>query len=144
VFILQARRHILNFKFNTNSISSWNKLFITYTKHFNLPKFRKIYSLHSNINLSYSLVMMWWYSTEVSCEYLFASTLSAWIRRALFNPLNAELNPICYLLALLGAHRIFHVSGLRINPKLPDFLVFPYSKSRFKSNTISVLPMICW
>ena len=30
------------------------------------------------------------------------------------NPLNAELNPICYLLALLGAHRIFHVSGLRI------------------------------
>ena len=30
------------------------------------------------------------------------------------NPLNAELNPICHLLALLGAHRIFHVSGLRV------------------------------
>jgi len=26
------------------------------------------------------------------------------------NPLNAELNPICHLLALLGAHRILHVS----------------------------------
>jgi hypothetical protein len=32
-----------------------------------------------------------------------------------FNPLHAELNPICQLLALLEAHHIFHVSGLRIN-----------------------------
>jgi len=31
-----------------------------------------------------------------------------------FNPLNAELKPICHLLALLGAHHIFHVSGLRV------------------------------
>jgi len=33
----------------------------------------------------------------------------------LFNPLNAKLNPICHLLALLGAHYIFHVSGVRVN-----------------------------
>jgi hypothetical protein len=26
------------------------------------------------------------------------------------NPLNAKLNPICHLLALLGAHHILHVS----------------------------------
>ena len=31
-----------------------------------------------------------------------------------FNPLNAELNPICHLPALLGAHHILHVSGLRV------------------------------
>jgi len=31
-----------------------------------------------------------------------------------FNPLNAELNPICHLLALLGAHHIFHVSRIRV------------------------------
>jgi hypothetical protein len=30
------------------------------------------------------------------------------------NSLNAELNPIFHLLVLLGAHRIFHVSGLRV------------------------------
>ena len=30
------------------------------------------------------------------------------------NHLNAELNPVCHLLALLGAHHIFHVSGLRV------------------------------
>ena len=30
------------------------------------------------------------------------------------NPLNAELNPICHLLALLGAHHILHVSRVRV------------------------------
>ena len=34
--------------------------------------------------------------------------------RERFNPLNAKLNPICHLLALLGAHHIIHVSGLRV------------------------------
>ena len=28
--------------------------------------------------------------------------------------MNAELNPICYLLALLGAHHILHVSRVRV------------------------------
>jgi len=32
----------------------------------------------------------------------------------LFNPLNAELNPICHLLALFGAHHILHVSRVRV------------------------------
>ena len=31
-----------------------------------------------------------------------------------FNPLNAELNPICHLLALLGDHHILHVSKIRV------------------------------
>jgi len=31
-----------------------------------------------------------------------------------FNPLNAELNPICCLLALLGAHHFLHVSRVRV------------------------------
>jgi hypothetical protein len=31
------------------------------------------------------------------------------------NPLNAELNPICHLLALLGAHHILHISRIRVN-----------------------------
>ena len=31
------------------------------------------------------------------------------------NPLNAELNPICYLLALLGAHHFLHVSRIKVN-----------------------------
>jgi len=31
------------------------------------------------------------------------------------NHLNAELNPICHLLALLEAHHIVHVSRIRVN-----------------------------
>jgi len=31
-----------------------------------------------------------------------------------FNSLNAELNPICPLLALFGAHHILHVSRIRV------------------------------
>ena len=30
------------------------------------------------------------------------------------NPLNAELNPICHLLAVLEAHHILHVSRIRV------------------------------
>ena len=43
--------------------------------------------------------------------YLFFALLAI---RSAFNPLNSELNPICHLLALLGANHIFHVSGLRV------------------------------
>ena len=32
----------------------------------------------------------------------------------IINPLNPELNPICYLLALLGAHHFLHVSRIRV------------------------------
>jgi len=32
------------------------------------------------------------------------------------NPLKAELKPICHLMALLGAHLIFHVSRIRVKP----------------------------
>jgi hypothetical protein len=35
-----------------------------------------------------------------------------------FNPLNTELNPICHLLALLGAYPVLHVSRIRVNVDL--------------------------
>jgi hypothetical protein len=35
--------------------------------------------------------------------------------RPQFNTLNPELNPICHLLALLGAHHILHVSRVTVN-----------------------------
>ena len=36
------------------------------------------------------------------------------INFAFVNPLKPELNPICYLLALLGAHHFLHVSRIRV------------------------------
>jgi len=42
----------------------------------------------------------------------------------LLNPLNAELNPVFHLLALLGAHHILHVSRIRVKmPNIPDKIV---------------------
>ena len=32
-----------------------------------------------------------------------------------FKGLNAQLNPICHLLALLGTHHIIHISRIRVN-----------------------------
>jgi len=37
-----------------------------------------------------------------------------WLASSAINPLNAELNPICHLLALLGAHHILYVSRIRV------------------------------
>jgi len=43
------------------------------------------------------------------------SVLSSVTLAVKFNPLNPELNPICSLLALLGAHHFLHVSRIRVN-----------------------------
>ena len=50
-----------------------------------------------------------------SSIYLTENTLYIYYKDQLVNPLNAELNPICHLLALLGAHHILHVSSIRVN-----------------------------
>ena len=39
------------------------------------------------------------------------------------NPIKAKLNPICQLLALLGAHHIFHVSRVRVNINKVELMV---------------------
>jgi hypothetical protein len=36
------------------------------------------------------------------------------------NPLNTELNSICHLLVLLGAHLILHISRIRVNHPPPS------------------------
>jgi len=48
-----------------------------------------------------------------------------------FNPLNAELNPICHLLALVGAHPIFDVSRIRgLRSALPEGQSLALMKAR--------------
>ena len=44
------------------------------------------------------------------------------------NRLNAELNPICHLRALLGAHYILHVSRIRVNDvKRGNYVSVPFA-----------------
>jgi len=38
----------------------------------------------------------------------------------MINPLNAELNPICHMLALLEAHHILHISRLKVKSVYED------------------------
>ena len=45
--------------------------------------------------------------------YLFVSHLLK-AHNPSINPLNPELNPICYLLALLGAHYFLHLNRIRV------------------------------
>jgi hypothetical protein len=57
----------------------------------------------------------------------------------LINSLNAELNPICHLLALLGAHHILHFSRVRDKRKngISDFKIrFPYNINEARSGVV--------
>jgi hypothetical protein len=37
-----------------------------------------------------------------------------WVMLGCINPLKAESNPTCHLLALLGAHPILHISRIKV------------------------------
>jgi len=57
--------------------------------------------------------------TTCHTQYTWDSRISIF----LFNPLNAEFNPICHLLAFLGAHHILHISRIRVNRTTLQFFV---------------------
>ena len=61
------------------------------------------------------------YSAENECVVLCFNSLhtSSWPIQGQINPLNAELNPILHLLALLGSRHIVHVSRIRVKSHLP-------------------------
>jgi len=54
---------------------------------------------------------------------LFICSRSRWAVAQSVNPLNAELNPICPLLALLGVHHFLHVSRIRVKSLTPRLLM---------------------
>ena len=64
-------------------------------------------------------------------------SICLWRNDAVLNLLNAELNLICHLLALLGAHHILHVSRVRVKRLLSIHLAFSSFLRRrlFKSVT---------
>ena len=51
---------------------------------------------------------------NLSCQCFYCFSLVLLISQYRINPLKPELNPICYLLALLGAHHYLHVSRIRV------------------------------
>jgi hypothetical protein len=58
----------------------------------------------------------------------------------LLNPLNAELNPICHLLTLLGTHHILHVSRMS-HLYVPIFITLTFLT--YSSITMKQTPTVC-
>jgi len=50
----------------------------------------------------------------------------------IINPLNAELNPIYHLLALLGAHPILHISRIGVNNETDTASSKKFTQTEFK------------
>ena len=71
----------------------------------------QMYRMYTN-SIYYCMKLKWNFIIAVKqhCVGIFSE------KKTVFNPLNAELNPICYLLALLGAHHFLHVSRIRVKP----------------------------
>ena len=119
---------VLNQKFNSNlhHISKWFQISQlvsnaneTFVVNLHLPKLRlsiKYNTYWSNSwhrwnNYIFWLVFGYEPIMEVSFKYI-------------INPLNAKLNPICLLLALLGAHHILHINRIRV--KETEFCMFNF------------------
>ena len=79
-------------------------------------------SYYSHIKLLHSLLIISVSYKTFTQKQIFKLLVVRFYRRCFklcslqmtFNPLNPELNPICYLLALLGAHHFLHVSRIRV------------------------------
>ena len=69
----------------------------------------RVFSFLFSLKLEFKKAISRWICTTLKIVLPWTQQME----RAL-NPLNAELNPICYLLALLGAHHFLHVSRIRL------------------------------
>ena len=107
----------------------WYRQYIEYSPYFfpNLDLFPSFLSSFLPSCLS-SIIPYFLFNLEGKCTNLqcflcglppiyfgdFINFKDTFYKRQDVNPLNAELNPICYLLALLGAHHFLHVSRVRV------------------------------
>ena len=68
-----------------------------------------IISSHRSSSMEFSIQYFVQYSRIICLDYMTGLLYSFEL-----NPLKPELNPICYLLALLGGHHFLHVSRIRV------------------------------
>jgi hypothetical protein len=77
-----------------------------------------------NRNMAWWVISQWISSNQFIPEAIYVNLVVSSSGLTRFNPVNAELNPISHLMALLGAYHILHVSRISVN--LPG----PSSSSR--------------
>jgi len=62
-----------------------------------------------------SLLKLQCQNSQLKYEYIGVDNLVVWRQPYhQINPLNPELNSICYLVALLGAYHFLHISRIRV------------------------------
>jgi len=121
--VVQFRPSVLA-RTSSSTTAFWGQLTTLLSKYFAVLQ---ILSCHIRINLHASL---WPWPIATQYRILFISNIEHRNGRSIvkwcatprpvssvslqFNPLNAELNPICYLLALLGTHHFLHISSIRV------------------------------
>jgi hypothetical protein len=69
---------------------------------------------------------------ELNIKEITETTWQGATVKILFNPLNADSNPICHLLALLGARPILHTSRIRVTK--PYDLRFDFNEDKNLTN----------
>jgi len=84
-------------------------------------------SSHSTLHIAYKENYI---EEKVSTKFLGLQTDNHIKGKNHINPLNAELNPICHLLALLEAHHILHVSRIRVKEMIPKWSMLCHQVSR--------------
>ena len=83
-----------------------------------------MYAVSSGLVGNVRVILLLLYGdTKYSCFSNFLIEVTNVFLNAVVNPLNAELNPICHLLALLGGATIVVVSRLRVKAQYSYFCI---------------------
>ena len=122
---------MLNCLFCLSSYITENKLCINYRTFFSSTW--EIISKRTHNAITIVVIVTQCDSISISAHTKWYSEVNSTTVQVIFiNPLNAELNLTCHLLALLGAHHITHVSGLRVKFRL--FSIFERSCTEQRDN----------
>ena len=103
------------------------QIFVDFKKAYDSIRRDKLYAIMADFGIPNKLIRLTKATVENSAYYVKVGTIMTdgfkvgtglqgdGLAPNLFNPLNAKLNPICHLLALLEAHHILHISRIRVN-----------------------------
>jgi hypothetical protein len=104
----------------TQNINSTNYQGLLQRKFYSEKHVLETYSEYKILDFLYTeptnsqLIVNYYATFHVSTLLCHPQDARSYYLSKLLNTLNAELKPICHLLALLGAHHILHVSGVRV------------------------------